>query len=190
MSLILTFSLEEVLLMIDLFTYEHSFSLQKMLSHVGYLWIIVVFLISCLDSHSDGTHSLQRIHWWASNVMLNVSKFVLMKKQSHLQIYMTASSGSCSCGKEKKAVKLFFTMSQCLTAQWSNAHNKISIKYLCVAFPRFHSLPQQMLPIMCKLHISLSVFLVSEMKKTNTGGRNDLLRAFSHWWKNLLMHWL
>ncbi len=20
--------------------------------------------ISCLDSHSDGTHSLQRIHWW------------------------------------------------------------------------------------------------------------------------------
>ncbi len=43
MSLILTFSLEEVLLMIDLFTYEHSFSLQKMLSHVGYLWIIVVF---------------------------------------------------------------------------------------------------------------------------------------------------
>ncbi len=24
--------------------------------------------ISCLDSHSDGTHSLQRIHWWASDV--------------------------------------------------------------------------------------------------------------------------
>ncbi len=23
--------------------------------------------ISCLDSHSDGTHSLQRIHWWTSN---------------------------------------------------------------------------------------------------------------------------
>ncbi len=27
--------------------------------------------ISCLDSHSDGTHSLQRIHWWAGDVMLN-----------------------------------------------------------------------------------------------------------------------
>ncbi len=38
--------------------------------------------ISCLDSHSDGTHSLQRIHWWASNVMLNFSKSVLMKKQT------------------------------------------------------------------------------------------------------------
>ncbi len=31
-----------------------------------------VFL-SCLDSHSDGTHSLQSIHWWASDVMLNFS---------------------------------------------------------------------------------------------------------------------
>ncbi len=40
-------------------------------SVVGYFWIIVVFLISCLDSHSDGTHSLIRIHWWASVVMVN-----------------------------------------------------------------------------------------------------------------------
>ncbi len=38
--------------------------------------------ISCLDSHSDGTHSLQRIHWWASDVMLHFSKSVLMKKDS------------------------------------------------------------------------------------------------------------
>ncbi len=32
--------------------------------------------ISCLDSHSDGTHSLQRIH-----VMTRFTKSVLMKKQ-------------------------------------------------------------------------------------------------------------
>ncbi len=37
--------------------------------------------ISCLDSHSDGTHSLQRIHWWATNVNLHFSKSVLMKKK-------------------------------------------------------------------------------------------------------------
>ncbi len=37
--------------------------------------------ISCLDYHSDGTHSLQRIHWWASDVMLNFSKSVLMKNK-------------------------------------------------------------------------------------------------------------
>ncbi len=37
--------------------------------------------IRCLDSHSDGTHSLQRIRWWASDVMLNFSKSVLMKKK-------------------------------------------------------------------------------------------------------------
>ncbi len=27
--------------------------------------------ISCLDSHFEGAHSLLRIHWWASDVMLN-----------------------------------------------------------------------------------------------------------------------
>ncbi len=38
-------------------------------SHVDYLQIIWCF-ISCLNSHFDGTHSLQRIHWWASDVKL------------------------------------------------------------------------------------------------------------------------
>ncbi len=42
--------------------------------------------ISCLDSHSDGTHSLQRIHCWASDVKLNFSNSVLMKKQTHLHL--------------------------------------------------------------------------------------------------------
>ncbi len=40
--------------------------------------------ISCLGSHCDGTHSLQRIHWSASDIMLNFPKSVLMKKQTHL----------------------------------------------------------------------------------------------------------
>ncbi len=30
--------------------------------------------ISCLDSHSDGTHSLQRIHCWESDAVLHFSK--------------------------------------------------------------------------------------------------------------------
>ncbi len=42
--------------------------------------------ISCLDSHSDGTHSLQRIHWWVNDVMLHFSKTVPMKKQTHLHL--------------------------------------------------------------------------------------------------------
>ncbi len=44
-------------------------------------YIIVDFsidIISFLDSHSDGTHSLQRIHLWASDVMLHFSKLVPM----------------------------------------------------------------------------------------------------------------
>ncbi len=36
------------------------------------------FFISC--SHSHGTQSLQRIHWCASDVIINWSKSVLMKK--------------------------------------------------------------------------------------------------------------
>ncbi len=43
--------------------------------------------ISCLDTRSDGTHSLQRIHWWASDVMLNYSKSVLMKKETELHFH-------------------------------------------------------------------------------------------------------
>ncbi len=49
------------------------------------MWITCVF-ISCLDSHSDGTHSLKRIHWWASDVMLKFSKSVPIEKETHLHL--------------------------------------------------------------------------------------------------------
>ncbi len=42
----------------------HSFSLHKMLFD-GVARINGDVFISSLDSHSDGTHSLQRIHWWS-----------------------------------------------------------------------------------------------------------------------------
>ncbi len=45
-------------------------------SNVDYLWIIMM-LLSAVWTHSDGTHSLQMIHLWASDVMLNFSKSVL-----------------------------------------------------------------------------------------------------------------
>ncbi len=45
--------------------------------HVDYFNVFVSFL----GSHSDGTHLLQRIRWWASDVMLNFTKSVPMKKQ-------------------------------------------------------------------------------------------------------------
>ncbi len=53
---------------------------------ISFLWIICDIFISCLDSHSDGTHSLQSIHWWASDAMLHFSKSVPMKKQTHLHL--------------------------------------------------------------------------------------------------------
>ncbi len=46
-------------------------------------WCVLLWcFISCLDSHSDGTHSLQRIHWWASDAMLHFSKSVLMNSST------------------------------------------------------------------------------------------------------------
>ncbi len=42
--------------------------------------------ISGLDSHSDGTHSLLRIHWWASDAMLQFSNSV--DKVSYIINYM------------------------------------------------------------------------------------------------------
>ncbi len=45
------------------------------------LWIIEVFLISCLGSLSDSTHSPQGIDWWAGDVMLNYSKLFWGRKQ-------------------------------------------------------------------------------------------------------------
>ncbi len=69
------------------FLYIHSFSYPKMLDDwldwsVDYCDVF----ISCLDSHSDGPHSLQRIHCWTSVEMLNFSKSVPMKKQTNLHL--------------------------------------------------------------------------------------------------------
>ncbi len=65
-----------------------SFSLHKTLID-GLQWcgLLVDYcdvFIRCLDSHSDGTHLLQRIHCWASDVMVHFCKSILMKKQTHL----------------------------------------------------------------------------------------------------------
>ncbi len=59
--------------MMELFlTNMHFLTSQDINWWTGVVWIIV--FISCLDSHSDGTHSLQSIHWWASDVMLHFSR--------------------------------------------------------------------------------------------------------------------
>ncbi len=37
--------------------------------------------ISCLDSHSDGTHSLQFIFWWASDAMQHFSSSLIKSEE-------------------------------------------------------------------------------------------------------------
>ncbi len=68
------------------FLQTHSFSHDSnwLTENMVYLWIIIMFY-----SHSDGTHSLQRINWWASNVMQHFSKSVQIKKWTHLRLWWT-----------------------------------------------------------------------------------------------------
>ncbi len=73
----------------------------------GLLVYYCYVFISCLDSRSDGTHSLQRIHWRASDVMLNFSKSVLMKKLTHL--HLEWSKGLYIFGKFQFLGELFLS---------------------------------------------------------------------------------
>ncbi len=78
-------------LMMDLILTNTQFSPHKMLTDrlewcgllVGYCDVF----ISCSDSHSDGTHSLQRIHWLESDEML-LDKCIQMKKQTPLHLWV------------------------------------------------------------------------------------------------------
>ncbi len=46
----------------------------------GIVWItcglLLCIFISCLDFYSDGTHSLLRLNWWATDIMLHFTKSV------------------------------------------------------------------------------------------------------------------
>ncbi len=73
-------------LMMDLIVTNTSVSLNKVLID-GLEWcgLLVDYcdvFNSCLDSHSDGTHSLQRIHCWASGVMLSPNPLWWRKNSS------------------------------------------------------------------------------------------------------------
>ncbi len=56
------FEVKNILIMNLFITNMQLFSSQDVNWWAGVMWIIVIFF-SCLNSHYDGTHSLQRIHW-------------------------------------------------------------------------------------------------------------------------------
>ncbi len=68
--------------MMDLQSFLHHKMLTNRLESCG-LHVDYCVFISCLDSHSDSTHSLLRIHWWSSDVKFDFSKSVLLKKQAN-----------------------------------------------------------------------------------------------------------
>ncbi len=54
------------------------------------------FFFDTKSKNSDGTHSLQRIHRWASDAVLHFSKSVFMKKRQTLLALVTGGSTQCS----------------------------------------------------------------------------------------------
>ncbi|XP_050988037.1 uncharacterized protein LOC127178904 [Labeo rohita] len=59
-----------------------------------------------LNSQSGGTYSLQRIHWRASDIMLNFYKSVVLKRKAHLQSGQLARWGPawwiCALGTRQR----------------------------------------------------------------------------------------
>ncbi len=104
------------------FLQTYSFSVHKtLISGLELCGLLVDYcdvFINCLDSHSDGTHSLQRIHWWTSDVMLNFSKCVSMKKQTHLHLGWPESEFSAD----------FYFWMNCSYKTWSFTKDKLANK--------------------------------------------------------------
>ncbi len=70
-------------------SYKHAvFTSQYINGWTGVVWITCgpLWCFYQLFGLSDGTHSLQRIHRWASGIMLNLAKTFLIKKQTHLHL--------------------------------------------------------------------------------------------------------
>ncbi len=89
-----TFSMEKALLLIkdSYFSQKQQFEVKNVLMldlfqllssqdvnwWTGVVWITCDVFISCLDSHSDGTHSLQSIHCWDSDyVYMDISNLII-----------------------------------------------------------------------------------------------------------------
>ncbi len=56
--------------------------IQRFPSHKTLSGLLVDVFINCLNSHCRGTHSQQRMHWWASDVMVNF--FSLLRRRNKL----------------------------------------------------------------------------------------------------------
>ncbi len=76
-------------------------------------------------SHSDGTHSLQMIHWWTSDVMQHFSKSVLMKKQNSTS-WMACLSNKNQFIVEAIKYRQMPTRTGCVTCHHHKATTKLT----------------------------------------------------------------
>ncbi len=72
----------------------------------------------CLDSHSDGTHWLQRIHRWASDVMLNICSH----EETNSSTISDGLRASTFSANFHVWVNYFFNMDQCKNFSFSSSY--------------------------------------------------------------------
>ncbi len=81
---------------------KHSFVSYSHADFTRHYWWTGVLWVTCgllwcfyqlLDSHSDGTHSLWRIHWWTSDVMLHFLKFCSDEEINILHLHFRSPEG-------------------------------------------------------------------------------------------------
>ncbi len=110
--------------------------------------------MSCLDSHSDGTHSLQRIHWWESDMMLNFSKSVPMKKQTHQHLGWPQVSANFHFGW---TIPLIHSTGQAICLYSSMNFNWMSFWHW---FKKYASVSTTHWTWVCLMHCSQTLLLV------------------------------
>ncbi len=133
----------------------HSFCLLKMLTD-GLEWCGLLVdcdvFISCLDSHSDGTHSLQSIHWWENPAMLNFSKSFPTKKQLiYILDGLRVSKFSTNFHFHFNRVRTGATLPRSLQKVAAAVYTSMSRPFVCLVWlgawwngtPRFHPIPKQ-----------------------------------------------
>ncbi len=130
--------------MMDLFlTNTQVLSSQDINWWTGVVWTTCDVFISCLDSHSDGTHSLQRIHWWASDAMLHFSK----------SDEETNSSTSWMAWEWAHFQKMFI-FGHCFKASvYKHFVNSSNVQHTCLFFRIKQTLSKYMSQMICKLII-------------------------------------
>ncbi len=130
--------------MMNLFLNKAAFHFKRNELICSGVVLITCGLLCCfyqmLGLSTDGTHSLQRIHWWASDVILNFPKSLLMRKQTYLHPGWPEDEVGFIFWVNH-SLKLSTLIPKCVWKQWINqwSHNTVMQKKYCIMMMQYWS---------------------------------------------------